>query len=516
MNDHDGYTKEQFLEWVAVGGTSGDEYFAVTQEVAFPEVDPVPIYRALVGDRIGHLFETVNAKAGHGWGIGMEPYAVIDFDGECFHVEHRNSRKKYQVLSQMVIPRLRWLVSQYSPVNGEHAAGRAFGNISFEFAYLLDKFQIAESPFSPSSFPMAYLQFCRINLAYSAQRQTLKVSVVVPHSDVAGKGRDSAIVILEEALQQIQHVVQLAVNASQTASVDEIPCDAAVIPGLPSLTCSRDAYLQNVMRAQEHIAAGDIFQVVLSMKARRHTVARPIDIFWAMKRLNPSPYMYYLNSGKTQILGTSPEMLVSQLGRKIRVNPIAGTIARGTSEAQDNEFVSVLLGSEKDRAEHVMLVDLGRNDVGKVANIRSVTVDDYMRVEKYSHVIHLVSSVSGELKGGKDCFDAFAATFPAGTVSGAPKIRAMEIIHELEGSPRGPYAGAICAFDFNGDMDSCIAIRSIFMDGSHATLQAGAGIVMDSSPTAEYDECINKLKVAARAIEMAEAAIADTYCAEVA
>jgi len=267
-----------------------------------------------------------------------------------------------------------------------------------------------------------------------------------------------------------------------------------------------EQYCAAVEAAKEYIAAGDIFQVVLSQRLRRHTSAQPFDIYRALRMLNPSPYMFYLDFGPFQLIGSSPEMLVKAEGGKAETRPIAGTRPRGKTEAEDKALSAELLADPKERAEHVMLVDLGRNDLGRVCRYSTVKVPLYMGIEKYSHVIHIVSSVQGELIEGQNAFSLMRAAFPAGTVSGAPKIRAMEIINQLERLKRGPYAGAVGYFSFTGNMDTCITIRTIIMKGDMVYLQAGAGIVADSQPMREYYETLSKIGALEQAVNLAEEA----------
>ncbi len=266
---------------------------------------------------------------------------------------------------------------------------------------------------------------------------------------------------------------------------------------------SRQRFIESVQRAKEYIAAGDIFQVVLSLRLDFTPEVAPFDIYRALRTVNPSPYMYFLRMGDTHILGSSPEMLVRATGRKLEYRPIAGTHPRGRDEAEDARLEKAMLEDEKERAEHVMLVDLGRNDIGRVSEYGSVKVRDLMFVERYSHVMHIVSALEGKLRGDMDAIDAFAACFPAGTLSGAPKVRAMQIIEELEPTRRAIYGGSVLYADFAGNLDSCIAIRTMLMQGKNAYLQAGAGIVADSDPASEYDECMNKAKAVLRAVEAA-------------
>ena len=268
-------------------------------------------------------------------------------------------------------------------------------------------------------------------------------------------------------------------------------------------------YLDGVRQAKEYIAAGDIFQVVLSQRWDFEPEVAPFDLYRALRTVNPSPYMFFLRFGATakqsgmHVLGSSPEMLVRVSGRKLEYRPIAGTHRRGRDEAADAALEKKMREDEKERAEHVMLVDLGRNDLGRVSEYGSVKVRDLMFVERYSHVMHLVSALEGRLRPGLDAIDAFAACFPAGTLSGAPKVRAMQIIEELEPTRRGIYGGGVLYADFAGNLDSCITIRTLVMKGKQAYLQAGGGIVADSDPQSEFEETENKAKAVLRAVEMA-------------
>ncbi len=270
-------------------------------------------------------------------------------------------------------------------------------------------------------------------------------------------------------------------------------------------TMTQEQYENAVRAAKEHIAAGDIFQVVLAQRLKRPTEADPFNIYRALRRINPSPYMFYLDfGGDTCLVGSSPEVLVRLQDRTAAVRPIAGTCPRGATPDADKELEASLRADPKERAEHVMLVDLGRNDLGRVCDFNTIRVPELLVTEYYSHVIHLVSHVEGHLRDGLDAFDLLRATFPAGTLSGAPKVRAMEIIDELEGLRRGPYGGAVGYFGFNGNMDTCITIRTIVLKDGVAYLQAGAGIVADSDPTKEYHETLHKAGALSTAIKMAE------------
>jgi anthranilate synthase component 1 len=270
---------------------------------------------------------------------------------------------------------------------------------------------------------------------------------------------------------------------------------------------SPEQYQQAVARTKEYIAAGDGTQMVISQRWQAPVQAHPFDVYRALRSLNPSPYMFYLELDDVVLAGASPEILVTVEKRIATTRPIAGTRPRGKTPEDDKRLAQELLADEKERAEHVMLVDLGRNDLGRVCAYGTVRVDELMTIEQYSHVIHIVSDVKGRLAPDKDAFDALRACFPAGTVSGAPKVRAMEIIEELEPTRRGVYAGAVGYFSFSGDMDTCIAIRTIVMKNGIAYIQAGAGIVADSVPEREHQECLNKARALMRAVEMAEAGL---------
>ncbi|OFW17469.1 MAG: anthranilate synthase component I [Acidobacteria bacterium RIFCSPLOWO2_02_FULL_67_21] len=267
---------------------------------------------------------------------------------------------------------------------------------------------------------------------------------------------------------------------------------------------TRDEFERMVRTAKEYIAAGDIYQVVLSQRFETPFETDPFLVYRALRHVNPSPYMYFLRMGERCIVGSSPEMLVRVEGDRIETHPIAGTRPRGRTDEEDARLADELKRSEKERAEHVMLVDLGRNDVGRVSRYGTVKVPTYMALERYSHVMHLVSIVEGRLSEDRDRLDALVACFPAGTVSGAPKVRAMEIIAELERRRRGVYAGAVGYLDFAGNLDFCITIRTVVIEGGRAWVQAGAGIVADSNPAAEYEETRDKARAVIQALELAQ------------
>jgi anthranilate synthase component 1 len=327
-------------------------------------------------------------------------------------------------------------------------------------------------------------------------RGTLKVVASV---DVAGKDPSKAY---DEACAKVDEICARLTSPAQPLAPLQLDMGATVAAAPISRTSKAD-YLAGVGKIKEYILAGDAFQVVYS---QRFDVARgdvdPFDVYRVLRVTNPSPYMFHLEFPEAVVTGASPEVLVRLDGKNVEVRPIAGTRRRGATGAEDLALEKELLADPKERAEHVMLIDLGRNDVGRVAAAGSVRLDEMMVVERYSHVMHMVSNVSGKLRDGLAAKDVVKAAFPAGTLSGAPKIRAMEIIEELEPARRGVYGGAIGYLSYSGNMDFAIAIRTLVTSGDTIHVQAGAGIVADSQPEAEYEECVNKARAVVRAVEL--------------
>jgi len=347
---------------------------------------------------------------------------------------------------------------------------------------------------------------------------------------VADDGADQAGFMLFDtvlAFDHVQHRILIIANARITSDDDleslyQFACakiqflerelerslshaPAAAAPGIEVRSnYTSEKYEEQVRTAKEYIAAGDIYQVVLSQRFEAQVGADPFMVYRALRHVNPSPYMYFIRMGGVSIVGSSPEMLVRVEGSRVETHPIAGTRRRGRDEEEDLRLAEELKRNEKERAEHVMLVDLGRNDVGRVCEYGSVRVPQFMGLERFSHVMHLTSIVEGRLAHDRDRLDALVSCFPAGTVSGAPKLRAMQIIKDLEPSGRGLYAGAVGYLDFAGNLDFCIAIRTIIMSRGKACVQAGAGIVMDSNPAAEFQETLDKARALLRALELAQ------------
>jgi anthranilate synthase component 1 len=373
--------------------------------------------------------------------------------------------------------------------------GGAVGYLAYEAVRYFERLPAPDA--DPLALPEAMLLFTDTLLVFDHLRHRIKlVSHVRLEGDVDAAYR-LAVFKIEELAERLREPLSYA-------SVQD---HARMVEGRIESNFEREDYLSTVEAAKEYIVAGDAIQVVLSQRFARSTTAPAFEIYRALRQINPSPYMYYLELGDFEIVGASPEMLVRVEDGLVETHPIAGTRPRGRDAEEDERLERELSADEKELAEHTMLLDLGRNDVGRVAQPGSVRVPQMFEVERYSHVMHLVSHVAGKLRAGRTPYDALRSCFPAGTVSGAPKIRAMEIIAELEPARRGPYAGAIGWFGFNGNLDTCITIRTTVMKDGVAYVQAGGGIVFDSDPATEYQETVNKSRAVMRAIEQAELAL---------
>jgi anthranilate synthase component 1 len=307
----------------------------------------------------------------------------------------------------------------------------------------------------------------------------------------------------EAACRRIDEAVRILQNVPVSLTLADIDANGSIQRSFRS-NFSRADFEAAVERCKEYIRAGDIFQVVISQRLETETAASAFDIYRTLRVVNPSPFMFFLQSGPTTLVGSSPEIMVRVEDDLVTIRPLAGTRRRGATDAEDRALAAELLADPKERAEHIMLVDLGRNDIGRVARYETVQLSDVMTVERYSHVMHITSNVTGRLASGNSALDALRACVPAGTVSGAPKVRAMQIIDEIEPHRRGPYAGAVGYIDFTGNMDTCIALRTLVFQGKKVYLQAGAGIVFDSVPATEYEETLNKARGLLKAIEIAE------------
>ena len=386
---------------------------------------------------------------------------------------------KYQVVSLEGLPRF---------------AGGAVGYLSYE---TVDRFEKLPSPAKDSlNLPEARFMFVDTMLVFDHVTHKIKVLSHIKLNGDLEKEYQKAVSKIDDLISRLQQ--PYSVKKAAPGKVG--PKSASKLTS----NTSRKAFEANVQKIKEYITAGEAIQVVYSQRLSRPTNLPPFEIYRALRTINPSPYMFYLDYGDFQIIGASPEVLVRVEDGNVMTRPLAGSRPRGKTPAEDAVLEQELRNDEKERAEHIMLVDLGRNDIGRVSEAGSVKVSELMDVERYSHIMHLVTHVQGKLRPDMDAFDALRACFPAGTVSGAPKVRAMEIIAELEPEKRGPYAGAVGYFSFSGNMDMAIAIRTMVVSKGTAYVQAGAGIVYDSIPSREYDESLNKARALLKALEQAE------------
>jgi anthranilate synthase component I len=469
----------------------------VVKSVTADLLTPVSAFLAIAADEPdAFLLESVERgeQIGRYTFLGARPYMQVRARGGDI-VLQRGKKKEKRAGSAIQV--VKELLRQHRPaaVPGlPPFTGGAVGYFAYDVVRQLEN--IGDSTRDDFSLPDCVLMFFDRLLAFDHLRHQIHIIATADVSrESPRKAYDRAeadIAVLEKKLAAGLRPAHWH-KASHTAR-GKLKIRAAT---------QKKRYVESVERAKEYIAAGDIFQVVLSQRFDFTPAVDPFDIYRALRTVNPSPYLYFLRMGDTHVLGSSPEMLVRVTDHKLEYRPIAGTRPRGRDEAEDQRLAEQMLHDEKERAEHVMLLDLGRNDLGRVSEYGSVKVKDLMYVERYSHVMHIVSALEGKLRGDLDALDAFAACFPAGTLSGAPKVRAMQIIEELEPTRRGIYGGSVLYADFAGNLDSCIAIRTLLMQGKKAFLQAGGGIVADSDPEREFEESMNKAKAVLRAVEAA-------------
>jgi anthranilate synthase component I len=478
---------------------SGSTLIPVVKSVMADLLTPVSAFLAIAANE-PHSFLLESVERGEQIGrftfLGARPYMRITARGDSVWVQ-RGKRKEHRKggVFQVVKELLRQHLPATVPGLPPFTAG-AVGYFAYDMVRQLER--IGEHTKDDLSVPDCVLMFFDRLLAFDHLRHQIHI---IATADVSSESPRSAF---DRALVDIARIEKKLTSGLHPAHWRKTARPRSAQLKVHAET-SRPRFTKSVQRAKEYIAAGDIFQVVLSQRLDFAPRVAPFDVYRALRAVNPSPYMYFLRMGDTHVLGSSPEMLVRVTGRKLEYRPIAGTHPRGPDETEDLRLEKAMLEDEKERAEHVMLVDLGRNDLGRVSEYGSVKVRDLMYVERYSHVMHLVSALEGKLRSDLDALDAFAACFPAGTLSGAPKVRAMQIIEELEPVRRGVYGGSVLYADFAGNLDSCIAIRTMLMRGKKAYLQAGAGIVADSDPETEFQECMNKAQALLKAVEMARA-----------
>ncbi len=471
----------------------------------------VPVYRQLLADTLtpvsafqkldvadhGFLLESVTGgeRVGRFSFLGGQPTAVLRVRRNHVEILRGGHVKQYQ--SPDPLREIQEFLAHTHParVQGLDAfSGGLVGYLAYDVVRYIEN--LPNAPADDLGLPDIYLLACETLLVFDHAFKTLKV---VHNARLGGRSAREAY---DEAVARIDAVVECLRTPVTQLSDDIRPTGEITLPFRSNF--EKADFERAVERCLEYIRAGDVIQVVPSQRLAVETQADPFDVYRTLRVVNPSPYMFYLRLGDITLVGASPEVMVKLEGDKVTVRPIAGTRPRGASPEEDAALAAELLADPKERAEHVMLLDLGRNDVGRVSRYGSVVVDEEMIVERYSHVMHITSNVTGRLAPGKNAFDVLRACLPAGTVSGAPKVRAMQIIDELEPTRRGPYAGAVGTIDFHGNLNTCITLRTIVFCGGKAYVQAGAGIVADSVPEREYAETINKAKALLRAIEVAE------------
>jgi anthranilate synthase component 1 len=488
----------------------------VVKSISADLLTPVSAFLAIAADEPdAFLLESVEGgeRIGRYTFLGVRPFLRLQSRGDQIHIERG---RKLETRTGNIFDAIKELLRHHRPAAIEglppFTAG-AVGYCAYDIVRRLEN--IGERAVDDLDVPDCVLMFFDRVLAFDHLHHQIHIVASVDVSQEA-VGQGAIRAAYERAVAEIARIEKKLAAGWKPAHWRGAAAKSklAVRARTP-----KAKYLASVRQAKEYIAAGDIFQVVLSQRWDFEPRVAPFDLYRALRAVNPSPYMYFLrmggagiparagtrakNSAGLHVLGSSPEMLVRVSGRKLEYRPIAGTSPRGSNEAEDAALEGKMRADEKECAEHVMLVDLGRNDLGRVSEYGTVKVRDLMFVERYSHVMHLVSALEGRLRPGFDAIDAFAACFPAGTLSGAPKVRAMQIIEELEPTRRGVYGGSVLYADFAGNLDSCIAIRTLLMKGKRAYLQAGGGIVADSDPQREFEETMNKSRAMLRAVEIA-------------
>ncbi len=484
-------TRDEFAALAA----AGHRYLPLGREVVADLDTPLSLYLKVARGPYNFLLESL--EGGERWGryslIGSRPLLVCRQRGrEVETISAAGGRRRFSAADPLAV--VRELLAEFEPpaLPGlPRFYGGAVGFLAYDTVKFFEK--LPDTAVDDTGFADALFMVPGLLLVHDNLKNTLLLINLV--SLTPGTPAAAAYTAGLEELERV---------AARLAGPVPPRPPAAAVPELEvTSNLEREEFTRLVARAVDYVKAGDVIQVVLSQRFHCAAAVEPFDLYRALRLVNPSPYLYFLQFDDELLVGSSPELLVRKNGRTVEVRPIAGTRPRGRDSGEDQRLEAELRADPKERAEHIMLVDLGRNDVGRIAAYGQVQVDELLVVERYSHVMHLVSHVQGELREGLDMYDAFRACFPAGTVSGAPKIRAMEIIDELEPHRRGPYAGAVGYFGFGGNMDFAIAIRTVMIKDGEIYFQAGAGIVADSDPEKEYEETINKAAAVRRALELA-------------
>jgi anthranilate synthase component 1 len=477
----------------------------------------IPVFKAVMADLLtpvsafmkiaGHqdyafLLESIEGgeKIARYSFIGCDPFLIVRSKKDSVELDYKFRK---EVVPGNVVEILRNLLGKYkaAPVSGlPPFSGGGVGYFAYD---LVKQFEaLPDAAVDTLGLDDTVIMFYATLLAFDH----LKHQILIISNIVLEEGENERTLAAKYgfALREIGHLESRLSEPLNSAARGQRGKSQSTPALAVTSNLTQEQYYQIVRKAQEYIKAGDTYQVVLSQRFEVEVTSNPFDIYRALRVINPSPYMFFLKMRDLAVTGASPEMLVKALGNNLEYRPIAGTRPRGATEVEDKAFAEDLKTDEKERAEHLMLVDLGRNDLGRVCEYGSVRARELMFIEKYSHVMHLVSALEGKLRQEHDRFDAFIACFPAGTISGAPKVRAMQIIDELEPTRRGVYGGAIAYLDFSGNLDSCIALRTLLVKDGKAYVQAGGGIVADSTPEGEYQESVNKAMALVHAIELAE------------
>ncbi len=467
----------------------------ISREILADLETPVSAFKKLGESDYNYLLESVEGEerfARYSF-LSSDPFLVFKSRGK--NIEIREGDKIRRITGEP-IDVLKRLMRKFKAVEIPglpRFSGGAVGYLSYDLVRFFE--ELPKRNPDDLKLPDIYLIFTDTLLVFDHFKHRIKI---ISNSHIDGKNLSECY---KKAIDKIKNII----DKLKSPLISPIKSSFSKERRISfSSNLSRSSFVKKVKRAKKYIKDGDIIQVVISQRFQAKIKAESFDLYRALRSINPSPYMYYLKFKDLKIIGSSPEILVRLEGDKVTIRPIAGTRRRGKNEKQDKSLERELISDKKERAEHIMLVDLGRNDAGRVCRYGSIKVDELMKVERYSHVMHLVSNVSGKIKDDKDRFEVLKASFPAGTVTGAPKIRAMEIIEELEPLKRGPYAGAVGYFAFSGNLDACITIRTLIVKGKMAYLQAGAGIVADSVPESEYAETKNKARALMEAIKLAE------------
>ena len=491
---------ESFLEHA-----KNNSMVPVFRQLTGDTLTPVSAYCKLSQDKWSFLFESVvgGEKVGRYSFLGTDPFLRFSVKKKTVTIETRNPTQSgtfIQSISEHNDP-IALLQEYINKYRSPHIAGLprfcggAVGFTGYDTVRYVE--DLPNTPPDDRNLPDLCFGFYDHMVIFDHINKTI---AVVVHAHITDNDKELSYKTACDKIDAIVHQLQ---NNQCTLKITDIQPEGKVSQPYKS-NFTQESFEKAVVKCKEYINAGDIFQIVLSQRLETETKAKPFDIYRTLRVVNPSPFLFFLRFDDLCLIGSSPEIMVRVEERHVTIRPLAGTRPRGKNEEEDKVLAQDLISDPKERAEHIMLVDLGRNDVGRIAEFGTVQISDVMTVEKYSHVMHLCSTVEGTLKKEMTALDALKSCLPAGTLSGAPKVRAMEIIDDLEPHKRGPYGGAVGYIDFSGNMDTCIALRTMVLVGQKAYLQAGAGVVADSDPAKEYEETLNKAKGLLRALEIAE------------